>query len=80
VASESVQSNVGIGLVSIDNTQGRSQVVTQRVQIAFCFLNLGELLGTAGLCDEVDRQLIGGSAADEVGEVGELQSWSGFLG
>jgi hypothetical protein len=37
------------------------------------------LLGAAGLCDDVDRQLVGGSATDEVGEVGELQGGAGFV-
>lgn len=79
MASESVKSNVRVRLVSINNSQGRSQVVAERVQIAFGLLELSELLGTAGLCDDVDRQLVGGSATDEIGEVGELQGGTGFL-
>lgn len=80
MASKSVKSDIGIRLVTVDNAQSASQVIAERVQITFRLLDLGELLGAASLCDEIDRELIRGSAADEVGKVGELKGWSRFLG
>jgi hypothetical protein len=38
------------------------------------------LLVAAGLGVDVDGQLVGGGATDEVGKVGELQSRAGLLG
>lgn len=49
------------------------QITPQRVHVTLGLLDLGLLLGTARLGDQVHRELVGGGATDEVGEVGELQ-------
>lgn len=56
------------------------QIVAECIQIALRLLNLGELLGAAGFCDKVDRQLVRASPANEVGEIAELQSRLRLLG
>lgn len=60
------------------------QIVPQGIQIAFSFLELGLLLGTAGLGNEIYGELVGGCATDEIREVCELQvgrrlRYRGFL-
>lgn len=60
------------------------QIVPQGIQIAFSLLELGLLLGTAGLSDEIYGKLVGGCATDEIREVCELQvgrrlRYRGFL-
>jgi hypothetical protein len=72
VTSEPVKSHVGVGFVSINDAQRKSEVVAKCVQITFCLLDLGELLSAAGLGDDVDGELIGGCTTDEIGEVGDL--------
>ena len=79
MASEPVKGHVGIGFVSISNAQRKSQVIAKCIQIAFSLLDLGELLSAAGLCDDVDRQLVGGGTTDKIREVGKLQGRAGFF-
>lgn len=43
-------------------------------------MNLCKLLSAAGFCDEIDGQLVGPGAADEVGEVVELERRWGSCG
>jgi len=61
------------------NTQGLRQITAQRIQITLGLLDLGELLRTTGFRDEVDRQLVGSSSANEVRKVGQRQSWLRLL-
>lgn len=56
------------------------QVGAQRIQVTLRLLDLGELLGTTSFCDNVDGQLVGSSAANKVGKVGELEGRSGLGG
>lgn len=56
------------------------KVSPQSVQVTFGLLDLGLLLGTTGFGDEVNGELIGGSATNEVGEIGGLQVCSGRRG
>lgn len=60
------------------------QIVPQGIQIAFSLLELGLLLGTAGLGNKIYGELVGGCATDEIREVCELQverrlRYRGFL-
>lgn len=50
-------------------TQCESQVIAQSVQVTFSLLDLGELLGAAGFCDEVNGELVGARAADKIWEI-----------
>jgi hypothetical protein len=79
VTSESVESHFGIRFVSISNTQRKSQVIAECVQITFRLLNLGELLSAAGLDIGVDRERVGGSTTDEIRKIRKLQIRAGRL-
>lgn len=80
MTSESVKGHVGVGLAAhVGHVQCNSQVVAKGIQVTFGLLDLGKLLVTAGLCVDVDGQLVGSGATDEIREVGELQGRARFL-
>lgn len=80
VTSKTVNGNIWVRLVAIDNTQRASQVVAELIQITLCLLDLGELLRTTGLGVGIDRQLVGGGTANEIREIVELQRRARVLG
>lgn len=59
----------------IKRIQIKHKISLQRIEIPLRFLDLGLLLSTACFGDEVDGELVGGGAADEVGQVCELEGW-----
>lgn len=77
---ESVDRHIRALLASIPALKAESprQITAEGLQIAFCLLDLGLLLRTTGLGDQVHGELVGWGATDEVREVGELQR-RGFL-
>ena len=54
-------------------SQKQCQVTPQGIQISFGLLELSQSLGATGLGDQIDGELVGGRATDEVGKVGKLQ-------
>lgn len=84
---KTVNSNIrALGSAGVTRLQSQvlRQIVPQGIQIAFSLLELGLLLGTAGLSDKIYGELVGGCATDEIREVCELQvgrrlRYRGFL-
>lgn len=79
MTSKTVDGNIGVRLVAIDNTKCASQVVAELIQITLCLLDLGELLGTTSLGVGIDGKFVGGGTANEVREIIELQRRAGVL-
>lgn len=61
-------------------TQRPSQILAERIEIALCLLNLGELLCATSFLVQVHGQLVGAGATDEVGKVVELGRGWGLRG
>lgn len=62
------------------NAQGVCQVVAKSVKVTLRLLDLGELLGAAGFCDEVNGELVGTGTANKVWEIVQLYARLLLLG